>query len=333
MERNKATLDFMRLVEGRQKFLLGTPDADVDAGASQMKLRSFLNWYTKLQGISFQCCLWAPEPPRPNALFDTFSAIGNPLTEIGPLIPFDPEVCIVLDYGDWNRVKEKGFPEFAVPHIGIDHHPGKPGFPGLEIIDLDAASTTCVLFDLLEDYRGYHISADVATCALAGLVADTGRFGNKLMKKPKIYRYAASFEARGARTAEISIASLPHNTLSRLDALHLIRESRLQIDRELDFAFFWFTPDDLRSWDVVEEDCLTMFSYLMDFGVITAYYMKDGAWYCSLRPGRNSKVSVGTIATGFGGGGHTDMAAFSTNLQHEEIFLKIKKILREPETT
>lgn len=326
-----------RLIEGRKRILIATPDADADAVCTMMTAQKNLQRFAQNQKYTTQCALWAPEPPRPNSLFNTFTALGNPIEEIGPRIPFEPDLCIAVDYGGWVRMREKGFPNFQVPHLGIDHHPPQGNFPGVEIIDLDAASSTCVLYDFLESSAGLdlRIDPDDATCLLAGLVADTGRFGNKLMEKPSVYKYAAIFESMHARCSEVSMASVPTNTLSRLIVLETIRKFRLLVDvSDGGIALFWFTPEDLNSWDAAQEDCLTMFTYLLsDFSIVAAHYWKDGSWYCSLRSGRKTKTIVAPIAQEFGGGGHPAAAGFSTKLTAHEVFEKIKQIKENNQKT
>lgn len=86
--------------------------------------------------------------------------------------------------------------------INIDHHSGNEEFGQINLVDLNAVSTSEILFSIFEKYSRDSIDEDIATCLLAGMIAETRSF-----KTPNITPHAllaaSQLISMGARREEI----------------------------------------------------------------------------------------------------------------------------------
>ncbi len=60
--------------------------------------------------------------------------------------------------------------------INIDHHPGNEEFGQINFIDLNVVSTAEIIYYLCKNYQTELIDEDIATCLLAGIIADSKNF-------------------------------------------------------------------------------------------------------------------------------------------------------------
>ncbi len=91
---------------------------------------------------------------------------------------------------------------FEVPIVNIDHHSGNEYFGTVNLVDLTATSTAEILVSIIEAMGPNNFDADVATCLLTGLIADTSSFKNT-NTTPKSLTISAQMLAAGARQQEI----------------------------------------------------------------------------------------------------------------------------------
>jgi phosphoesterase RecJ-like protein len=86
--------------------------------------------------------------------------------------------------------------------LNIDHHSGNEEFGQINLVDLNAVSTSEIVFSILEKYSRDSIDEDIATCLLAGMIAETRSF-----KTPNITPHAllaaSQLISMGARREEI----------------------------------------------------------------------------------------------------------------------------------
>ena len=119
---------------------------------------------------------------------------------------FNYDLIIVLDTPDVEKIDNiyDKYTElfFEVPIINIDHHSGNEYFGTVNLVDLTATSTAEILVSIIEAMGPNHFDADVATCLLTGLIADTGSFKNT-NTTPKSLTISAQMLAAGARQQEI----------------------------------------------------------------------------------------------------------------------------------
>jgi phosphoesterase RecJ-like protein len=276
--------------------------------------------------------LYAPNLPKPNTLFNQYSALGNPCTEIQTKFPDDAALCIVFDYGDFDRlqVDPARYPETT--WLGFDHHSDKTNFPidGFEIVDDSASSATMLLTRFFRDAQvRYHMTADVATCLFTGLVADTGRFAYLI--NSGTFEISAYLADRGARVDKVVASTLPNISLASFKVRDKIKREKVNLDELSGIATISFSRADLERWHAEERDALSVFGSLRnieEMRLVAAYYEReDGRWYCSLRSDNGLAKKV---AEHFGGGGHPNAAGFMDKSRRDlnAFFAELCKIVK-----
>ncbi len=91
---------------------------------------------------------------------------------------------------------------FETPIVNVDHHSGNEYFGTVNMVDLTATSTAEILVSIIEAMGPGNFDADVATCLLTGIIADTASFKN-VNTTPKSLTISAQMLAAGARQQDI----------------------------------------------------------------------------------------------------------------------------------
>lgn len=218
---------------------------------------------------------------------------------------------------------DAGDPVFAGAHDGIaslttkpliinfDHHYTNTRFGSFNFLQLDAASTTEVLYHYFSAIH-HPIDAATATSLLTGLMTDTGNFSNPATSESALRVASELTRAGGNYTA---ILNYTYRNKSS-DALRLwgIALSRLQIKRDLDLAYTVLTRADMTGLKVTDNDVEGVSNFLNSIGdakiALVLKETQDGMVKGSLRT-THDDVDVSAIAGAFGGGGHKKASGFS----------------------
>jgi nanoRNase/pAp phosphatase (c-di-AMP/oligoRNAs hydrolase) len=91
---------------------------------------------------------------------------------------------------------------YQVPIINIDHHSDNEEFGQINLVELTAISTTEILFNLFGDYARGSIDENIATCLLAGIIAETKSFKTQNIT-PQALSISSQLISLGARREEI----------------------------------------------------------------------------------------------------------------------------------
>lgn len=200
----------------------------------------------------------------------------------------------------------------------FDHHYTNTQFGDYNFVQLDAASTTEVLYNYFTAID-YPINSIVATCLLTGLMTDTGNFSN-----PATSETALSVGAELVRRGGNYNAILNYTYRNKsADALKLwgIALSRLSIKQELSIAYTALTRADMAGLHVTDGDVEGIANFLNSIGDTKISLMlketQDGFVKGSLRTTAND-VDVSALAGTFGGGGHRKAAGFMVKGHLEE---------------
>jgi bifunctional oligoribonuclease and PAP phosphatase NrnA len=94
--------------------------------------------------------------------------------ELSPRVPRDEDVFVFVDGSDHTRYGRAYDPARIGPRlsINIDHHVTSENFAGLNLVQVSAASTADIVFDLIRQLRS-PITPAIAQCLLTGIVTDT----------------------------------------------------------------------------------------------------------------------------------------------------------------
>jgi len=91
---------------------------------------------------------------------------------------------------------------YRTPIINLDHSAGNEAFGQINFIELTAVSTSEIIFSLFESYSRELIDEDIATCLLAGMIAETKSFKTNNVT-PRALLTASRLMSLGARREEI----------------------------------------------------------------------------------------------------------------------------------
>ncbi|MDD2807700.1 MAG: bifunctional oligoribonuclease/PAP phosphatase NrnA [Patescibacteria group bacterium] len=225
------------------------------------------------------------------------------------------DVVVVLDSGDLQYAgADDLIAEFSDRPIiiNIDHHATNRNFGDVNLVDVTAASTTEIIFNLFKA-REIKITPKVATALLAGLIFDTYNFTNPNTTF-KTLQTAAELVAAGASLAQVSETVLRNKTLATLQVWGNAL-SQLTINKELGIATTIISHNDLangKSAEVAEGAANFLNNLSGVKAAMILQEMPDGTIKGSLRT-NDDDIDVSRLAQYFGGGGHRKAAGFKIN--------------------
>lgn len=229
----------------------------------------------------------------------------------------DFEVLVVLDSSSIDRIGAvQEFVNEQITMINIDHHVSNTGFGNVQYIDVAAAATAEIIFDLLTEL-GTTFTAEIATAVFTGIATDCGFF-KYANTTPKAMAIAGKMIACGAKPHEISDA-LKTKSPAALKLLARVLE-QIQLTAKGKVSWLVINEEILAATGAQQEDTNGLINYARYIeGVEVAVLFREVA-------GRGVKVSmrskgdadVSLIALNFGGGGHQKAAGCSFDATLEE---------------
>lgn len=230
----------------------------------------------------------------------------------GP-IPYD--CIIVVDAADPSQLG-KIYDDFTelfhlAPVINIDHHASNSGFGRINLVDIMASSTTCLILPLIEELG--LMDADIATLLLAGLITDTSSFQNP-NTTPDAFTIAAKLISYGARQQEIIRNIYKTKKLSTL-RLWGRTLTKIQYDEKLRLVWSTLTAKDFEEIGGSPEETEGVLDELMSNapGAEIIFLLKEktatNEISCSIRT-LTPTIDASKLAAMFGGGGHMQAAGF-----------------------
>lgn len=230
------------------------------------------------------------------------------------------DLMIVLDSADLEQlgsIYEKNTELFfSIPVINIDHHASNTFFGNINLVEITAASTSEVLFEIIQKIEKienkHFIDADVATMLLLGIITDTNSFQNP-NTTPKSFDSAADLIDLGARQQEIIQQIYKTKKLSTLK-LWGQTLSKIQVDPVHRLVWSSITKNDLNEAGAHPDESEGIIDELMSNapGAEVVLLLKDnlnGMLGGSLRT-TSASIDASKIAQIFGGGGHLQASGF-----------------------
>ncbi|MBU0577771.1 DHH family phosphoesterase [Patescibacteria group bacterium] len=205
---------------------------------------------------------------------------------------------------------------FETPIINIDHHASNTDFGQVNIVDVVAASTTEVLFEIFEamekKYDKKFVTKDIATLLLAGIITDTGSFQHA-NTSPRSMEASARLLDLGGRQQEIIKNIYKTKKLSTLKLWGVVL-SKVQVDPIYRMVWSTISREDLKEANASSEESEGIIDDLLTNApgaeVIMLIKYNDGNYISvSMRSTTNS-VDVGKISAEMGGGGHVRAAGY-----------------------
>jgi bifunctional oligoribonuclease and PAP phosphatase NrnA len=211
---------------------------------------------------------------------------------------------ICVDCADYARVGDVSRLIAEEAHIvNIDHHSTNDFYGEVNVIREDAASTTEVLFDLIEAMR-LPIELELAQCLYTGLLTDTGgfRYSNT---SPKVLQIASQLIGIGVNSSHLAEIFLERITISHVELLKRALP-RLSFYRNGQIAVIYVTKDDIEQSGASDEDLEGLINYPRNIeGVEVGLLFKQrDSETVKVSFRSTGQVDVSEVAKTFGGGGH-----------------------------
>ncbi|BCJ85308.1 DHH family phosphoesterase [Effusibacillus dendaii] len=309
MEKNRMLQEAADFIRQNDRFLLVThvqPDGDA--------FGSTLGFAHLLEALGKQVVIAAEEPVPGKFQF----LPGSNKIQICSSISEKFSTVVALDCGDFRRLGSCAdllLPDAAV--LNIDHHKTNDLFGKANLVDLDAAATSQIVYDLAGFLR-VSVGLPMAICLYTGIMTDTGgfRYSNTTVA---VHRIVGDLLEIGVAPYEIADRLL--ETLTWAQA-QLIREAlgTLQRDSSGQVAWIAVKRDLLDRLGARDEDVEGLVSYARNIqGVEVGILFRekeDGSVKVSLRS--KYRVDVGQIALFYGGGGHARAAGCSLHSSIEQ---------------
>lgn len=295
----------VRWIEEQDDFLIVSHvHPDGDATGSLLAMAHLL----KKMGKTYTLANDGPLPKRFSFLEGFHDVVNLGSRSLGRTF----SAVIALDAADQGRLGQ------AVNHIAadalllnIDHHPTNTRFGTVNVIQPEAASTTEILFDLIQSYFPDLLHKEIAQPLYSGLLTDTGgfRYANTNEKVLRVAAALLAYDLNPGKIAELALETMSVEQLQLLKkALH-----RLEFVLERKVAIISVSVEDMREAGASKDDVDGLVSYARNVeGVEVGVLLKeisDSEVKVSLRS--RQKVNVATLAQSFGGGGHVRAAGYT----------------------
>jgi phosphoesterase RecJ-like protein len=245
---------------------------------------------------------------------------------VADALPPSADACILLDCSDVSRIGDVAAPLPCPARINIDHHVTNMGYAEINLVDPDASATAELVCELAEPL-GLAITAQAATCLLAGVVSDTLGFRTSNVGLRTLATARRLMEA-GANLPSIVEASLYRRSFA---ATRYWAAGLGRIARDAQLVWTALTLADRATAGYPGRDDADLINVLSTIeGVLVALIFIEqerGRVKVSWRA-RNG-LDVTPLAARFGGGGHPAASGATVEGTLEEVQTRVLTATRE----
>jgi phosphoesterase RecJ-like protein len=240
------------------------------------------------------------------------------------------KLLFFLDFSGLDRIDAAG--EYVIDHpavkIHIDHHLDPEPFSDYLLSDINASSTSELIFEFLEKLNDKEkITKEIAQCLLTGIITDTGSF--KYNTTRKTFNIAGELLDTG-----VDLNGLQDNIYNR-QSEKIIRllghclANRMEIIPEFRTGIIKLTRQDYIDFDIQRGDTEGIVNYLMMInGVEVGALITEQPTIIKLSLRSKGDISVQQIARDhFKGGGHKNAAGGAVYGTLEKTIVKFKSVL------
>ncbi|MFH1226020.1 MAG: DHH family phosphoesterase [bacterium] len=184
---------------------------------------------------------------------------------------------------------------YQTPVINIDHSPANENYGQINLVDLTATSSAEIIFNWLEAMSLDFLDEKIATCLLAGLIAETRSFKTRNVT-PRALQIASRLMAAGANRSEIVENLYRARTLATLK-LWGRALTRLENDPSLKLAWSLLGQADFLQAGAGEENLFELIDELIanspEAEIIVLFYeQKDDQICCLINCQKESDTNV-----------------------------------------
>ena len=310
------------LIRERDEFLLTTHmNADGDAFASVLAVAYLMKNLKKKYQIIIHDQL---VDSKYNFLWGLKS-----IQSYSPELKYTFRAAIILDVPSLRRI---GDPAVLMPArencIKIDHHPLEEDFASLNYVDIEASSTSQLIYDLIE-MAGIPLTKPLSELIFAGIMYDTGRFSFSNTRQ-RDFEIAAKLVKYGAEPHKISGELFFNNSFHAMKTLgYALANMKVLLDGKMSVIFIPLEIMETNNHAEIEE--LANYSVAIQGVEVGIFVREVQPHYYKMSFRSKGNVNVNSIAKVFGGGGHMHAAGARYTGQYidleQKIASEVKKFL------
>ncbi len=246
---------------------------------------------------------------------------------------FKPELVVILDCGDADRLGNLKTPLLKYPSINIDHHMNNPQFGSVaNWTDHTMAATGLMVAAILHNLN-IPLKGDIATSLYASISSDTGSYSFDNTSEDALL-LTSYLVQEGLKVAEVRQNMDNQWSLERMRLWGTLTEN-LQLGRKGSIAIVTIPQSMLKKYNTTKEDLEGFVEHLRKLRgvVISGIIREDAKEQCKISLRSTGAIDVRSICAQFGGGGHLNAAGATLhhNLtkSHELLFLEVQRYLDE----
>ncbi len=308
------------------------PDADA--------LGSSLGWAGYLRRKGHRVTVVTPTDYPPNLAWmpgcDSVIAFEEKVRVSVSRLVDEADLIFCLDFSSLDRIRDLGpmVRQARARKILVDHHLEPESFADFGYWDPSLASTTQLIFYLIEKLGDKHlIDEPIAECLYAGLMTDTGSFRHP-STTGAVHRMAADLVDLGIDVSSIHRRLFDNLSLEKLQLLGFVLSEKLKVLPEYKFAYITLTTDELKRYRSKMGDTEGMVNYALSVeGVVMAAILIDRGDEIRMSFRSVGDFSVRELASRhFNGGGHRNAAGGRSRLplaETEDWLLSVLPLYQE----
>ena len=230
------------------------------------------------------------------------------------------DAVFVMECSDIDRPGLIGLEKQFV--VNIDHHSTTVLFGSINWIDSTASAVGEMIYNLSKAL-GVAVTKEIADCAYAALLTDTGSFHFSNTTE-RTFKVASELVRRGVEPAQISQAIFYSNRYSKIKLLGLAL-STMQRDETGRIAWISLMQDAMTETGATEDEADGIVNYPLSISevevVVFLKEMQNQSFRISLRS--KGKLNVAKIAESYGGGGHRNASGCTFDGPLEKLIQEI----------
>lgn len=289
----------------REFFIFGHQEPDGDCIGSQLALASALRRQGSTVTLFNQGPFKKQEVARYAGLFHQVLA---------PVDKARQPWGLVLDCSTPDRIGDLGAGLNGLSLAVIDHHSAGQNFGAVRYIDPKAVSTTLLIWRLFRALD-WQPNLEEAEYLLLGLCTDTGFFRHLEGRSEEALLMAADLSQRGASLKQLHAYLSGGKDLANQVLTGLIL-SRVESFRDNAILVSWEALDDRSRLGATNRESDQLYQTLqgVEGNEVVVLLREESPGRCSVGLRSRTKVDVGQIASGYGGGGHARASGFLAEL-------------------
>ncbi len=240
------------------------------------------------------------------------------------------DIIFCLDFNGLDRIDkiDDAVAESKAKKILIDHHMDPEPFTDYEISDIEASSTSELVYLFIEQLEETHlVDPVVGECLMTGIITDTGSF--KYGTRAQTYFVSGELKKRGVDDYWLQDKINNSATEKQLRLLGHCLANRMEIMPEYQAGLIYLTKDDYKHFDIKRGDTEGIVNYLLTLPQIKiAAFITEQPTIVKISLRSKGDISVQEMATRhFNGGGHKNASGGGVYARLEDIISRYKKVL------